>query len=59
MERELPEMVTERGEGLVSGEVCWAAVMPITMSVTCHLNNIKVIAENLPLSSIEWPHAWS
>lgn len=34
---------------------CCAAAMPITMSATCHLNNIKLIAENLPpSSSIEW-----
>lgn len=31
------------------------AALPITMSASCHLNNIKLIAENLPSSSIEWP----
>lgn len=41
------------GEG-GEGAGC-AAAMPITMSTTCHLNNIKLIAENLPpSSSIEW-----
>lgn len=41
------------GEG-GEGAGC-AAAMPITMSATCHLNNIKLIAENLPpSSSIEW-----
>lgn len=54
MEREWPEQGC-RGGGKGGWLGCCAAAMPITMSATCHLNNIKLIAENLPpSSSIEW-----